>query len=143
MEADRQLTIRGAPAALESWARTISDLAVAGWSRGTEIERKVKLKRDARWPICLIWAGDGRHPKTALFLRPVSDTAVAVTSVVPLDRKELAPGDRRAALEAFEAVLIVPSGEALVVEGESSSEGLSEAIGPQALARFVAFAQTA
>lgn len=66
MVAERQLTIRGAPPIIESWTRALSNPGV-GWSRGTDIERKVKLRRDAPWPICLIWSGEGRHPRAALF----------------------------------------------------------------------------
>jgi hypothetical protein len=143
MDAERQLTIGGAPPAIESWVRTLSEPAAEGWSRGTEIERKVKLHRDAGWPICLVWSGEGRHPRTALFLRPVSDSEVAVTSVVPIDRKELAPDERRAALDAFRTALVMPNGTDLVVEEKSSAVELSDEVSPRATVYFRTFARTA
>src|SRR3954447_6657207 len=112
MVAERQMTIRGAPPAIDSWTRALSNL-VGGWSRATGIERKVKLRRDAPWPICLIWSGEGHHPRTALFLQAVSDSEVAVTSVVPVDQRDLAADDYRAALDAFRASLVAPRGKDL------------------------------
>ena len=66
-----------------------------------------------------------------------------VTSVVPIDRKELTPGDRRAALEAFQSALISSKIEGLRVENEPSPTDLSETISPQAVARFTSFTRTA
>jgi hypothetical protein len=103
----------------------------------------VKLRRDAPWPICLIWSGEGRHPRAALFLQGVSDTEVAVTSVVPLDQRDLAADDCQAALDAFRASLVLPRGKDLVVEDRPLSSQLSEAVSARALACFRAFARMA
>jgi hypothetical protein len=144
MNAERQVTVRGTPAAIEAWIQTLSDPITEGWSRGKDIERKVKGKRDVQWPICLIWTGQGHHPKTAIFLKPVSDSEIGVTSIVPLDRKELAPEDRGAALKAFQIALITPSAEELeLADQPAAAPSLSEEISPRALARFVTFARTA
>jgi hypothetical protein len=104
------------PPALESWVKTLSDPGVEGWSRGTEIERKRRLRPEYRWPICLIWSGEGRHPRTALFLGPVSDSEVEVKYIMPIDQNKLDPNDRQAVLEAFRDALIVPRGVELKVE---------------------------
>ena len=101
MNSERQVTVRGAPAAIEAWLQTLAGPITEGWSRAADIEQKVKGKRNGRWPICLVWSGNGGHPRTAVFLQPVSDAEVGVMSIVALDRRELAPEDRTAALEAF------------------------------------------
>src|SRR5882724_3881772 len=102
MISEIQTTVRGAPLAIEDWIQSLKDPISEEWSRGTEIERKVKGKRDARWPICLIWSGQGVHPRTAIFLNTISDSEIGIMSLVPLDRKELALEDRQAALNAFQ-----------------------------------------
>ncbi len=126
MQCRQQITVRGAPPALESWIGTLSDPGVEGWSRGTEIERKRRIRPDLRWPICLIWSGEGRHPRTALFLGPVSDTEVEVKFIVPFDRKQLDPDDRQAVLDAFRDALIVPRGIELKVEDRPLSAELPD-----------------
>jgi hypothetical protein len=143
MNSERQVTVRGAPAAIEAWLQTLAGPITEGWSRATDIERKVKGKRNGRWPICLVWSGNGGHPRTAVFLQPVSDAEVGVMSVVAFDRRELAPEDRNAALEAFRTALVAPRGNELQLTDRPGSAGLSELISPQAQARFTAFARTA
>ena len=64
-------------------------------------------------------------------------------SVVALDRRELAPEDITAVLEAFQTAFIAPRGNDLQLTDRLSSAGLSELISPQAQARFTAFAHTA
>ncbi len=90
--------------------------------------------------MCLVWSGEGRHPKTALFLQPGSGSSIVVTSIAPIDRKELTPGDRRAAQEAFQSALISPKVEGLIFEEEPIPTDLSETISPQAVGRFSSFA---
>lgn len=143
MSSERQVTIRGAPAAIEAWLQTLASPITEGWSRAADIERKVKGKRNGRWPICLVWSGNGDHPRTAVFLQPVSDAEVGVMSIVALDRKELALEDRNAALEAFRTALVAPWGNELQLADRLGHVGLSELISPQAQARFTAFARTA
>jgi hypothetical protein len=144
MEAQQQITVRGAPAEISSWVHALSHLVNGAWSRDISIERKVKPNGARIWPICLVWSGEGIHPRTALFLQYVSESAVAITSIVPVDRKNLAREDQQAALEAFRTALIAPRGEALkVTETCSSPRELREEISPQAWARLESFAQTA
>jgi hypothetical protein len=143
MEAERQMTVHGAPAALESWVQTLSDPGIEGWSRATEVERKVRIRPELRWPICLIWSGEGDHPRTALFLKPLSDEEIAVTNLVPLDRRKLALDDRQAVLDAFRSALIDPRGDELEVGKRLSSAGLVEQLSARALTRFLAFVRTA
>jgi hypothetical protein len=143
MEGERQMTVRGAPPAIESWVGMLSAGGLRDWSRADEIERRVKVNRDARWPICLVWSGEGRHPKTALFLQPVSDSEIAVTSVVPIDRKDLAPNDRSAALKAFHEAVVSLEGQELVVEDKPSAPDLPDVVSPAAVARFKTFVRTA
>jgi len=120
MEAKREMTVRGEPAAIKAWIRTLSAPVAGAWSRATEIERKRKLRPGADWPICLVWSGEDGHPKTAVFLGPVSDSEVAVKNLVPMDRNCLSPDDRRAVLEAFRTALIVRAeGRRTRVRGKS------------------------
>jgi hypothetical protein len=143
MNSEQQLTVRGTPAAIEAWLQILAGSIADGWSRAQDIEQKVKGKRNGRWPICLVWSGNGGHPRTAIFLQPVSDAEVGVMSIVALDRRELAPEDRTAALEAFRTALVAPRGNELQLTDRPRSVGLSELISPQAQARFTTFARTA
>jgi hypothetical protein len=143
MNSERQVTVRGTPAAIEAWLQTLAGSIVEGWSRSADIEQKVKGKRNGRWPMCLVWSGNGGHPRTAIFLQPISEAEVGVMSVVALDRKELAPEDRTAALEAFHEAVVTPSGNELELTEKPVCIGLSEMISPQAEARFTVFAHTA
>jgi hypothetical protein len=143
MSTERQVIVRGTPTAIEAWLQTLTGPIPGDWSRALEIEQKVKVKRNGRWPICLVWAGNGGHPRTAIFLQPISETEVGVMSIVPLDRRELAPEDRTAALEAFRTALVTPRGNELQLTDKPGSDGLSELISPKAQARFLAFARTA
>jgi hypothetical protein len=143
MEAERQATISGTPTAIEAWVQALSGPLAADWSRGTEIERKVKRKRDARWPICLIWSGQESIPRVAIFLQPASESEIAITSIVPLDRKELTSEQRGAALLAFRSAFINPRGVELELDENPRSAGLAEMLSPQAGARFEMFVSTA
>ena len=143
MNSERQVTVRGAPAAIEAWLKMLDGPITAGWSRAPDIEQKARGKRTSRWPICLVWSGNGIHPRTAVFLQPISDAEVGVMSVVALDRRELAPENITAVLEAFQTAFIAPRGNELQLTDRLSSAGLSELISPQAQARFTAFARTA
>ncbi|HEX3657219.1 MAG TPA: hypothetical protein VHV55_15505 [Pirellulales bacterium] len=144
MEAEKQATIRGTPTAIESWIQSLSGPIDSEWSRGTEIEGKIKGKRkNPRWPICLIWSGEGRHPKAAVFLQPVSDSEVRIASIAPIDRKSLAAEDRGAALVAFEHSLIAPRATELQLAETPTSAELAEMVSPRAMAHFAAFVQTA
>src|SRR4051794_15587115 len=98
MNGERQVTVRGAPGAIEAWLEMLDGPIAEGWSRAAEIEQKARGKRNSRWPICLVWSGNGVHPRTAVFLQPISDDEVGVVSIVALDRRELAPEDANAAL---------------------------------------------
>jgi hypothetical protein len=143
MTNERQVTVRGTPAAIEAWLQTLAGPIAEGWSRAPDIEQKAKGKRNGRWPICLVWSGNGSYPRTAIFLKPVSDAEVGVTSIVPLDRRELAPEDRTAVLDAFRTALVTPRGNELHLTDEPRTVGLSDLISPQAQARFKGFARTA
>jgi len=143
MNSERQVTVRGTPAAIEAWLQTLAGSIAEGWSRALDIEQKVKGKRNGRWPICLVWSGNGGHPRTAIFLQPVSNAEVGIMSLVALDRRELAPEDCTAALEAFRTTLVAPRGNELQLTDKPGSVGLSDLISPQAQARFTAFARTA
>jgi hypothetical protein len=113
------------------------------WSRALDIEEKARGKRTSDWPICLVWSGNGGHPRMAVFLHPVSDAEVGVMSVVALDRGDLDARDRTAALEAFRTAFIAPSGDELQLTQRPGDAGLSELISPKAQARFAAFCRTA
>jgi hypothetical protein len=143
MNSERQLTVRGTPAAIEAWLQTLAGSIAEGWSRAQDIEQKLRGKRNGRWPICLVWSGDTGHPRTAIFLQPISDAEVGVMSIVALDRRELAPEDRTAALDAFRTALVTPRGTELQLTDRPGSVGLSERISPQAQARFTIFARSA
>jgi hypothetical protein len=143
MNSERQVTVRGAPAAIEAWIQMLAGPITEGWSRAADIEQKARGKRTSRWPICLVWSGNGGHPRTAVFLQPVSDAEVGVMSVVALDRRELGPQDLTAALEAFRTAFIAPRGNELQLTERPGHAGLSELISPKAQARFTAFARTA
>ncbi len=143
MNRQRQVTVRGAPAAIAAWLQMLDGPITEGWSRAADIEQKARGKRNSRWPICLVWSGCGVHPRTAVFLQPISDAEVGVMSLVALDRGELAPEDITAVLKAFQTALIAPRGDELQLTDRLSSAGLSELISPQAQARFTAFAHTA
>lgn len=143
MDNEREVTVRGTPAVVEEWLQTMDGSIAANWSRARDIEQKVKGRRNGRWPICLVWSGNGGHPRTAVFLQPVSDAEVGVMSIVALDQAKLDPEDRAAALEAFRTALITPRGGELQLADKSHSVGLSELISPRAQARFTAFARTA
>ena len=67
-------------------------------------ERALGPKVEGQQVWSLVWSGNGAHPRTAIFLQPVSDAEVGVMSIVALDRRELAPEDRNAALEAFRPI---------------------------------------
>ncbi len=143
MNRERQVTVRGAPVAIATWLEMLDGPITLGWSRAADIEKKARGKRSSRWPICLVWSGSGVHPRTAVFLQPISDAEVGVMSLVALDRGELAPEDISAVLKAFQTALIAPRGDELQLTDRLSSAGLSELISPQAQARFRAFAHTA
>jgi hypothetical protein len=143
MNSERQVTVRGAPADIEAWLQTLNGPIPEGWSRAADIEQKARGKRNSRWPICLVWSGNGVHPRTAVFLQPISAAEVGVMSVVALDRKELAPEDITAVLKAFQTAFVAPRGNELQLTDRLSSAGLSELISPQAQARFTAFARAA
>jgi hypothetical protein len=143
MNSNRQVTVRGAPAAIEAWLQTLDGPFPEGWSRAPDIEQKARGKRKSRWPICLVWSGNGGHARTAVFLQPVSDTEVGIVSVVALDRRELATEELTAALNAFRMELVAPRGNELQLIDRPNSVELSELISPQAQARFMAFARTA
>jgi len=143
MNNERQVTVRGAPAAIEAWLQMLDAPITEGWSRAADIEQKARGKRNSRWPICLVWSGNGVHPRTAVFLQPISDAEVGVMSVVALDRRELGPEEITAVLDAFQTAFIAPRGNELQLTDRLSSAGLSELISPQAQARFTAFARTA
>jgi hypothetical protein len=143
MSSEQQVTVRGAPAAIKAWLQTLAGPITEVWSRATDIEQKVRANRDARWPICLVWSGGSDHPRTAIFLQPVSDSEVGVMSVVGIDRRELTPEDRTAALQSFRDAMVVPQGNELRLTERPAFPGLSELISPQAQARFTAFARTA
>jgi hypothetical protein len=143
MNSERQVTVRGAPKAIETWLQMMDVPSPDGWSRAADIEQKARGKRSSRWPICLVWSGDGVYPRTAVFLQPISDSEVSLRSVVALDRRELAPKDITAALEAFRAAFIVSRDNELQLIDGPSSAGLSKRISPRAQGRFTAFARTA
>jgi hypothetical protein len=143
MNSERQVTVRGAPAAIDALIRTLDGAITKDWSRAVDIEQKARGKRNSRWPICLVWSGNGVHPRTAVFLQSISDDELGIMSVVALDRRELAPEDITAVLKAFQTAFITPSGNELQLVDRPSSAGLSELISPQAQARFTAFARTA
>jgi len=143
MSSERRATVRGTPAAIEAWLATLSDPVAEGWSHAVDIEQRLKGKRNGRWPICLVWSGNGRHPRTALFLRPLSDSEVGVMSIVPLDRKALAPGDRDAVLQAFRSALLDSGGGELQFTDRPDTPGLSDLISPQAQAHLAVFTRTA
>ena len=109
MNGERQVTVHGAPAAIEAWLQMLDGPITEGWSCAADIEQKARGKRNSRWPICLVWSGSGVHPRTAVFLQPISDAEVGVMSVVALDRRELAPEDITAVLEAFQTAFVAPS----------------------------------
>ncbi|MHB1560199.1 MAG: hypothetical protein ACYC61_22335 [Isosphaeraceae bacterium] len=143
MSSERDVTVRGTPAAIEEWLGTLDGSIAASWSRAPEIEHKVKGRRNGRWPICLVWSGNGGHPRTAIFLQPVSDHEVGVMSIVALDQAQLAPEDRAATLEAFRTAIVTPRGGDLRLAERPATVGLSELISPRAQARFTAFARMA
>jgi hypothetical protein len=143
MRSDGQVIISGTPRAIEEWLQTLDGSLAENWSRAPDIEQKVKGRRNGRWPICLVWSGNGKHPRMAIFLQPVSDAEVSVMSIVPLDEGVLASEDRTAALEAFRAVLVTPRGDELRLADRPESDGLSDLISPRAQVRFTAFARTA
>ncbi len=143
MNKERQVTVRGAPVAIGRWLEMLDGPITEGWSRAADIEKKARGKRNSRWPICLVWSGSGVHPRTAVFLQPISDAEVRVMSLVALDRGELAREDANAVLKAFQTALIAPRGDELQLTDGLSSAGLSELISPQAHARFTAFTHTA
>jgi hypothetical protein len=135
--------VRARPEVIEAWVENLAASMSQEWSRGTEIEGRVKRNRDARWPICLVWSGQGdEHPRTAIFLQPFSESEVAVTGVAPIDRRELTPEDRRAVLQAFDAALHTSSGT-LVFQTKFVADPLSETIGPRAFALFQRFVRSA
>ena len=83
MDSERQVTVRGTPAAIEAWLQMLDGPIAEGWSAG-RYRTESKGKRNGRWPICLVWSGNGVHPRTAVFLQPVSDAEVGVMSIVGL-----------------------------------------------------------
>lgn len=143
MDSVRQVTIRGTPAAIEAWIQTLDCPIVEGWSRAPGIEERAKGRRNGRWPICLVWSGNGSYPKMAIFLRPVSDAEIGVTTIVALDRGKVAAEDHTAALEAFRTALVTPRGNELHWTDKAASVELPGRISPRAQARFTAFARTA
>ncbi len=143
MNNERRVMVRGTSTAIEAWLQTLTGLIPGDWSRALDIEQKAKGKRNGRWPICLVWAGNGLHPRTAIFLQPISDTEIGIMSMVPLDKRELAPEDRAAALDAFRTALLASPGNELQLTDKPGSAGLLELISPNAHARFMAFARRA
>ena len=64
-------------------------------------------------------------------------------SIVPLDRKALAPGDRDAVLQAFRSALLDSGGGELQFTDRPDTPGLSDLISPQAQAHLAVFTRTA
>jgi hypothetical protein len=142
MAGRRQTTIRVNPAAIESWVRGLSDVMPGAWSRGTEIEQKARRIPDDRWPICLVWSGEGSHTQTAFYLYRCSDSEIEV-SVVPIGRRALPDNDRQAAVDSFRRTFILPRGEDLALEDKLVPVTLVEVMSPRAASRFREFTDIA
>ncbi len=137
-----ELTIHGASEDLEELLKRVEERLDDGWKKDFEVERRldqVTVRSSHSFPFSC--SAKGHRPAVVLLLSTKGPNKLYVSTIVPLEKREITENEYNFILAEFQSRFVTPAGEGMNVETKLARKRvmLEQYLSPEATRRLRTF----